>query len=179
MQFKTSFIAAFLLATAPAFGFMVPEGTPDGIYRVELDASGQEVHIREGDIPSGAVAVPRAVRGSSMKRDGLDQWGCFNQQSELSHSDCDSAVWALRAQIGDNGRYVGSHRSLYSISGEVVAYCCNNRVQGNTCYLSSQSQSNVGITNLCGSYKPGYAYDSGAHLTYGYQHKNYNFCPES
>ncbi|KAH6724256.1 hypothetical protein DL95DRAFT_460563 [Leptodontidium sp. 2 PMI_412] len=176
MQFTASLVAAILLATAPALGFIVPEGAEDGIYTVERDASGQEVHIRQGDISSGPVA--RAVRGSNLKRGGLDQWGCFKDQSELDHGNCDSAVSALRGQIGDGGRGVGNHMGLYSISGEVVAYCCNNRAEGNTCYLSDQSESNTGITNLCGWYRPGYAYNSGAHLTYGYQHKSYSWCPE-
>ncbi|KAG4434159.1 hypothetical protein IFR05_010351 [Cadophora sp. M221] len=146
MQFTASIVAAILLATAPALGFIVPEGAEDGIYTVERDASGQEVHIRQGDSSSGAVA--RAVRGSNLKRGGLDQWGCFKDQSELDHGNCDSAVRALRDQIGDGGRGV------------------------------DQSESNTGITNLCGWYKPGYAYNSGAHLTYGYQHKSYSWCPE-
>ncbi|KAL5328921.1 hypothetical protein ACEPPN_002430 [Leptodophora sp. 'Broadleaf-Isolate-01'] len=104
MQFTASLVAAILLATAPALGFIVPEGAEDGIYTVERDASGQEVHIRQGDISSGPVA--RAVRGSNLKRGGLDQWGCFKDQSELDRGNCDSAVSALRGQIGDGGRGV-------------------------------------------------------------------------
>ncbi|OBT51803.1 hypothetical protein VE04_09028 [Pseudogymnoascus sp. 24MN13] len=178
MQFKASFVAAFLLATTPALGFTVPQDTQDGTYIVQLDASGQEVHTRIDDVSSEA-AVPRAILGSHVKRDGLDQFGCFNNQLPLINDQVGRAVNELRLQIGPNGRGVGSHMSLYSIYGEAVAYCCNNHAAGNTCFLSAQAESNVRITSLCGAGHPGYAYDSGAHLTYGYQQKAYNFCPGS
>lgn len=134
---------------SPAYGFSVPDGTPDGIYRVELDASGQEIHTRAEDLSSRAMVHARAF---SMKRDGLDQWGCINQQTALDHGDADRAVKALREQIGGGGRSVGGRMGLYSISGEVVVYCCNNRDGSNTCYLSEQSNSILGVhvdrTNL-------------------------------
>lgn len=121
MQF--SLLAAFLLATTPALGFKpIPEGTPDGVYSVSRDAAGNEVHTREGDVAFRAAALPRAIRGGSLlKRDGIDEFGCFKAQQELGHGDCDNAVRALRAQIPDSGRTVGSHLGLYSISGDVVS----------------------------------------------------------
>lgn len=177
MQFKASFVAAFLLATTPALSFTVPEGTEDGTYIVGRDASGQEVHTRADGVSSEAV-VPRAIRGSHVKRGGLDEFDCFRDQLPLVHDDVANAVRELQKQIGSEGTDVGSHKGLYSIVGEVVAYCCNNRSEGNTCYLSAQQESNTRITGLCGEDNPGYAYDSGAHLTYGYQHKSYSWCPE-
>ncbi|KAK2766708.1 hypothetical protein FQN54_006021 [Arachnomyces sp. PD_36] len=178
MQFKASFVAAFLLAATPAFGFSVPEGTKDGIYIVGRDAAGQEVHTRAADVSPDGLAS-RSIRGAPrMKRDGLDEIGCFDQPVMVAN-DVGSAVNALRDQIGPDGYNLGSHLGLYSIVGETVAYCCNNRSQGNTCFLSSQAESNALITARCGSSQPGYAYDSGAHLTYGYQHKTYSWCPES
>lgn len=176
MQFKASFVAAFLLATTPALGFTVPKDTQDGAYTVQRDNSGREVHTRADDVSSEA-AVSRAIRSSHVKRDGLDEIDCFRDQEALVHDDVANAVRELRNQIGSGGSGLGSHKGLYSIVGDVVAYCCNNRSQGNTCYLSAQQESNTLITEKCGEDSPGYAYDSGAHLTYGYQHKSHDFCP--
>jgi len=163
MQFKSSLVAAFLLATVPALGFTVPEGAPDGIYTVGLDDSGNELHTRMSDIPSEAVA--RAVRSRIMKRDGIDQYGCFGSQLQLNQADTNAANGALQAQLNASGTTVGSHASIYSVVGETVSYCCNNRAQNNVCVLSAQGEAETGITNQCGAYNPGYAYDSGAHLT--------------
>ncbi|KAI9051118.1 hypothetical protein LZ554_005221 [Drepanopeziza brunnea f. sp. 'monogermtubi'] len=179
MQFKTSTIAAFLLLAAPSLGFLVPERAPDGVYVVQLDTSGQEVRTRQGDILSEAVTVARGSHGGSMKRDGLDELGCFKDQDKLNESNTKTASAGLQEEIGAGGKGLGSHQGIYSISGMVAAYCCNNRAAGNTCYQEYQSQANEGITGVCGSYEPGFAYDRGAHITYGYQHRNYDFCPQN
>lgn len=178
MQFKASFIATFILAASPALGFTVPPGTPDGVYLAMRDSSGQEHHIRQEPNPAERP-VPARAPSRVTKRYGLDEVGCFGDQIALNPGNCDAAVAAVKAQMGGSGTAVGSHRSLYSISGTVVAYCCNNRVEGNTCFADIDAQANSLITARCGLYEPGYAYDSGAHLTYGYAQVGYNFCPES
>lgn len=159
-------------------GFTIPADQPDGVYEVSIDSNGEYVHTKVADPTDIAPENTVVQRSRITKRSGLDQIYCFNQDV-LNSGDTDAANANLDSQCGPNGHGVGSHLSVYAKRGGTVAYCCNNRSQGNTCYASTRQQASRLITDKCGRYVPGAAYDSGAHLTYGYQGVNYNFCPSS
>lgn len=92
MQFRVSFAVSLFLISTPAFGFIVPDGTPDGVYSLDLEASGEDAHTKIEDIPSETI---RAIRWHN-KREGLDQYGCFDKQMPLKHDDLFDAIGRLR-----------------------------------------------------------------------------------
>jgi hypothetical protein len=91
MQFRVSFAVSLFFISTPAFGFIVPDGTPGGVYSLDLEVSGEDAHAKIEDIPSETI---RAIRWYN-KREGLDQYDYFNKQLLLKYDDLFDAIGRL------------------------------------------------------------------------------------
>lgn len=114
---------SLILFAASVAAFTIPDGQPDGVYSVDIDASGNEVHTFLHDLPK-ENEVPALDSRYVNRRQvaGTDVVGCGNYP--LGHGNTDAAVNGVVAQCG-NGASVGKGHNFYSLSGCVVAYFCN------------------------------------------------------
>jgi hypothetical protein len=172
MQVKTLILTTLCIATAPVMGWTIPEGQADGVYAVSL-VNNTHVHTKLGEIPS---VVKRRALGRILPRDGLDATYCASDTHELNHADTDSANAGMAEQCQD-GRSVPHNEAVYAIRNNVVAFACNNgETYSATCITWVHQQAQGMVTAKCGWYKGGWAYDHGAHISYGYQSYPSTYC---
>ncbi|KAJ8118084.1 hypothetical protein OPT61_g856 [Boeremia exigua] len=176
MRVSSSF--ATLALAASAFAWKIPQGTTDGVYKVETLADGSTVHtkiIDAADIDRNQPLVPGvslAPINALSKRFHDQVWcGCgYN----MVPGDCDAAVADLKTQLRPS--IINPGLAYYSIRGRVVAFVCN-RGSGNwLVFPQNLADSLATITNRCGWYIAGarqQGNDDQA-LLYGYQRWNGN-----
>lgn len=181
MQFTTTMLAAVLASVAIAHsGFKVPEGTPDGIYMVGHDENGQELHKRVDTAFSSKFAARNAAPASGLEARGFDiELGCNNYA--LNPADTDKANQMLDAQCAASE--VKGYKNFYSVSGNVVAYFCNNVSWNLSC--TGRAEASKAITAKCGAYRAGWQHQDSDFwglqendFYYGYADKTNKFCGE-
>jgi hypothetical protein len=176
MQFKTSFIAAVLLIAAPAMAWTVPEDQADGVYSVTEDAAGNIVHIKVGDLPAPGEGAKLARRSRISKRQfGFTETYC-DTAGQLPQADTDAANGGLASICVGSGVATSAKLGQYAKSNDVVAFFCNDNSNTQYCVAAAQAQAEGLITTTCQAYYPGYSYDSGAHVTYGYRWLGTDLC---
>lgn len=165
----------FLALAASTQAFEIPANTPDGVYVVSTDASGNEVHEKLADPSSGFTvpSQPLSVRKRAMMK--RDKTTCGDGR-ELNHGDCDAANADLDVQCGGpGGVFVPGGLDWYSKRGNTVAFFCNFG-GNNRCDSNSRGRASAAITAVCGLYKPGWTGPDAGYLTYGYDHVDSRFC---
>ncbi|KAF9696718.1 hypothetical protein EKO04_005159 [Ascochyta lentis] len=148
-----------LLPVALTASYVIPQDTPDGVYRTYLDESGNEVHERIGDgVPIGnAVALRDIVtpQFSNEKRQRIWDTAC-GCGIGLDHGSTDAAVQDLKNQIGPNNRNQNDI-NYYSIRGGVVAFSCLDDAWWTTTESGYLTNAYSTITARCGWYIAGTA----------------------
>ncbi|CVL09964.1 hypothetical protein FPRO06_12528 [Fusarium proliferatum] len=151
-------------------GFTIPEGTPDGFYRVHIDDDGVAHHTKvdmnleptgEGDDSSSAL-------------DKRQSWRVTCEGSSLNRNDADLTVKLLRDGCG-SGHTVQPRDHYYVISGRVASYFCNNTSGRTTCSATIvRQQIQESVSSRCGNFKAGWARwdNSNGHVSVGYQNVN-------
>jgi hypothetical protein len=166
-------LLSLLIATVAAKGFTVPEGTPDGVYKVEYDAEGSETHTLIGEPVHNAVARSEGSvsRLFARQADGVNCGGY-----DLNRQNTDDAVEALKRQC--NPGAIGGNLNFYSIAGGTVAYVCNYRGIAVTCSRNEIGDSANRITGVCGSYRAGWRNirNDGRDIQIGYERTGSEFC---
>lgn len=143
-------------------GFAIPEGAPDGLFSVTIDADGVAHHSRI-ELPEGApdslAARDKATQSSLEKRQGGWEYHCGDGQT-LKKQDTDNVITFLRAFCGANGtppQWVDVGENVWQKSGAVVAYFCNFDSKRNLCkYWEVDEHLRGQVGRKCGSYKPGW-----------------------
>ncbi|TRX88846.1 hypothetical protein FHL15_010305 [Xylaria flabelliformis] len=147
-----SFPLLALSNTAGATGFRVPEGQPDGVYRVNYDSAGSAVHTWLRAPVGTTDQVPTSGTTRSMHVRDYDYIDCGGYG--LNSGDTDRAVASLKAQC--NPGAVNSGYDFYSISGSTVAYICDLGGSAIVCQQSELANSYAKITGTCGRYGSGW-----------------------
>jgi hypothetical protein len=177
MQFK-ALMAAICLVATPVMSWMIPEGQADGVYVVTSHQNGTLLHSKIGEIPSGPTLPSKAPLSRVMKRDyGLTETYCApNQSADLDHGNTDLANAALANGCGE-GKTLSAAHGVYAQFGDVAAFFCNNKIgYDNVCIGEVHKVAQGMVTARCGWYRGGWAYDNGAHVSYGYQYATNPLC---
>ncbi|KZM18905.1 uncharacterized protein EKO05_0010399 [Ascochyta rabiei] len=181
---RFSSIVATLALTASASAWKIPQGTEDGVYKVDTLEDGSTVHTKIVDAADidrsqpevqGISLVPDET--SSLQKRGNDQVWCGCGYNMVS-GDCDAAVADLKTQLRPST--INPGQAYYSIRGKVVAFACNRGNRNWTVFPQNLGDSLADITNKCGWYIAG-AKQTGNDdqaLLLGYQRWNGNddFC---
>ncbi|KAL5894895.1 hypothetical protein ACKVWC_000112 [Pyricularia oryzae] len=174
-------------------GFTIPDGTPDGMYRVTIDDDGVAHHTRVeeggsgGKISANAVALPVGVAPTtaapsdpSLLLSGRqDDWRVTCADYDLDRGDADTVVRTLKWGCG-SGTDLRAGDDFYSKYGSVVAYFCNtSRSTTYVCtedLIGRQIQSG-GVSADCGAYRAGWS-NWRSDVSIGYERANSNlyFC---
>ena len=112
----------FFVGAVAARGFTIPEGTPNGVYKVTYDAEGEATHTFIGNttIEKAQVAdLPKVKARSSRFRPREDDDEVHCGDYDLNHDDADYSVQMLSDQCNPDA--IGSGLDFYSIWGGVVA----------------------------------------------------------
>ncbi len=145
-----------LLAVALWFGigktFVVPEGTPNGLYVTFRDAGGLE-QTKSLNVSTTYIPDSRAISPAD---------GGFTAQSScvilsLNHNDVDCSVQSLRDYCG-NGRSLAGATFFWYVNGTAVSYICVYPTTGATCTASSVSSAFNTVAQSCGSYVAGWGH---------------------
>ncbi|KAK4184748.1 hypothetical protein QBC35DRAFT_351719, partial [Podospora australis] len=130
MLAKSVLLALFGALTVS--GFVVPEGTADGLYLTTLDATGNTVltplddkNLTSRDLTS--LDIRSEVPASALEIDSAkfvkrQRSGCGTRYN-LNHGDCDLAYNRLKATCG-GGIVVGRNSAISAVAGSVVTYMC-------------------------------------------------------
>ena len=174
-------LAPLLLLAASAAGFTIPDGQPDGVYSVHIDANGTEIHtllslpdeINNASLPRSIVVNAKDVR----KRQQADDFDVVCAGYDLGPGDTDTANALLDMQCG-SGSIVKWGEDFYAISGCTVAYFCNfsDTFIIAVCSAYERGQADLAITNACGLYRAGWTdgdEDILADINYSYGYENF------
>jgi hypothetical protein len=148
-----------LLPATLAASYVIPQGTPNGVYRTYLDESGKEVHERIGDGVPLSAATPLhdlLTPASSMEKRGGPWSVAYGCGIGLDHGNTDAAVQDLKNQVGPDNRNQ-KDINFYSIRGDVVAFSCLDHAWWTMTEASYLTNSFSTITSRCGWYIAGTA----------------------
>ncbi|KAM0229911.1 hypothetical protein ACHAPO_009633 [Fusarium lateritium] len=157
MRFSTS----LLLALVPlcSYAYTLPAGLSDGVYTVDVDEDGTEIHKRLPDIEARAVIEEidvKADEGASRleKRFPTTRQFWCGCAFPLDHQNCDLAVADLKNQVTP-GKSVKNN--YYSIKGNVVAFVCRPYTTYGGYYTDAEYLGLIfrDISSTCGQYIAG------------------------
>lgn len=191
-RFNMQFISFLLLAihAATISSWKIPQGQPDGVYRVDANEDGTLNHTfllppTTSHIQSSiarSIHNPRAPI-SRIQRD-LTFPESNTCQGYTLNADNNNAAFNGLSKICGEGIISATAKGTYSISGDVVVYWCNYPDQacngctpGQTCSATDASVSlQQYLTNACGSFVAGWT--SWVREAYGQDSvsKNPGFC---
>ena len=153
-------LTSFFLLAASVNSFRIPAGQPNGVYSVDFDTNGNEVHTllkltEYGGTSSMARGIDSSSKLASERRDKHDTSSVNCAGYALNDTDTDIANDALDEQCS-GGTGVGGHSNFYSIANCTVAYFCNFNAGGDTCSSSERQEDSRLITSQCGLYNAGW-----------------------
>ncbi|KAK7424542.1 hypothetical protein QQX98_000507 [Neonectria punicea] len=115
-----------LLSLLPlcSYAFTLPGGLSDGVYTVDVDEHGTEIHKRLPDVEVARDTVEETDEETSNleKRFPTTRQFWCGCAFPLDHNNCDLATADLKNQVTP-GKSVKNN--YYSIKGNVVAFICN------------------------------------------------------
>lgn len=172
-------ISLAALLTGPALAFRVPQGQPDGVYSVHLDANGTEFHQWLADPSAPLPNTPPSISKRTPQLSESYLVNCWGRN--LDHEATDAANADLDRQCS-TGVLVSRGNSIYAKRGGVVAFACNRRADYTVrCEGWVRSMCSERITGRCGRYVSGecwadpQAWGPG-NSNYGYAEENAGFC---
>lgn len=149
-MFFTTFLKACTFVSL-AQAITVPRGTADGSYRAYYDERGVQVTERLDDANVG-LAERELTRRSDPGDHATIYCGCGNN---LDHGNCDTAVAALKAQLG-NGVALKYGQNYFTIVDNVVAFVCPLQTASEGTYSSQGAADSFSkISDTCGEYVAG------------------------
>jgi hypothetical protein len=147
-------------------GFIVPEDTPVGLYRVSIDSDGVAHHVQVETSEQIEQLMSEIIADNDHDDDSnLEKRQSFSVScrfgNRLNHEGADVTVRAMKASCG-SGRTVPAGEHYYAVYNNVVTYFCNNSGSGYRCTESLISQLIQGrVAGACGDYIEGWAYTAG------------------
>ncbi|KPM46540.1 hypothetical protein AK830_g60 [Neonectria ditissima] len=162
MRLPTS--ALLLLLPAFAQAFTLPSGLTDGVYTVDVNEDGTEIHKR---LPDDNM-IRDVVEGTASleKRTPTTKQFWCGCAFPLDHTNCDLATADLKNQVTPAKTLKNNY---YSIRGNVVAFVCNPYTTWGGYYTDAEYLGLIfsDISSRCGQYIAGTSQNI-VNLSYAY-----------
>jgi hypothetical protein len=156
-------IAAVLASAAAVNAFVVPVGTPNGVYEHTVDADGKEWHRRIGNLTDG---IPHWNRHRGPVHNTWSRFGrrdvkpnskhlpggvtCAPSGAILTEQDINFAAFTLGNTCDESGaQYVPHNGARYAVSGNAMVYMCNMKGSDQGCTSSSVDSYIPAVLDTC------------------------------
>jgi len=163
--------------------FMIPEGSPDGLYIGAIDADGSPTLEYLGPGPADSANTSTLASRDSPSAHGETLYalearaptGVYCQTwLNMNTDDRSSANSALIKACGSGGLYFSS-KSIASVRGSAIAYGCNYG-NGQTCYGRDLDLFFLNLGFNCGLDKAAWWSQQNWKASYGYTVSGQKFC---